>query len=115
MEDWIDRKGLAKLARDKKCRINNFATATPVEWRPMEVISPVSEMPFTDSGAWSFIAELLEGDYPWQEVVLEKPPDKKALVLVHAVPGNLAPLYIKVHMYGGKIYCRSFHISDRKA
>jgi hypothetical protein len=115
MEDWIDRKGLAKLARDKKCRRNDFMTATPVEWRPMEVISPVSQMPFTDSGAWSFIAELLEEDYPWQAVVLDKPPGQKALVLMIDLPGNLAQVYIKVHILGGKIYGRSFHLSDYKA
>jgi disulfide bond formation protein DsbB len=85
-----------------------------VEWRPTEVISPETGMPFTESGAWMLIASLLGGSHAWQTAILEKPPGQKALTLSLTLPGNMAPLYIKVHMLEGMVYCRSFSLSDRK-
>jgi hypothetical protein len=114
MSDQTNRQKMAELARDKRRRRNDFATATPVEWRPMEVISPESGMPFTEQGAWLLIANLLEGDYPWHEILLERPPGQRALALIVTLPGNAVPIYIKVHMLRGMLYCRSFHLSGRK-
>jgi hypothetical protein len=70
-------------------------------------------MPFADREAWNFIAELLEGDCPWEEVTLDKPPGRKAYVMTVAIAGCKAMLYIKVHLLGNCIYGRSFHLSEK--
>jgi hypothetical protein len=68
-------------------------------------------MPFTDREAWNFIADLLEGNHPWEEVTLEKPHGLKAYATNVALPGSVAMLYIKIHLLRNRIYGRSFHLS----
>jgi hypothetical protein len=107
------RRKMARFARNKRFRRNDFSHDLPAEWRPWEVPSPATGMPFTDREAWIFIAELLERDYPWEEVILEKPPGCKAYVMTVATPGCKTLLYIKVHLLRDCVYGRSFHLSER--
>ena len=62
------RNQLALLSRKKKrgCRIVQYRR----KWTPGTVIDPVDGQPFTDVGAWEFIANCLDDDsrelYPVQ-------------------------------------------------
>jgi hypothetical protein len=69
-------------------------------------------MPFTDVGAWHFIADLLERGEPLEEVVLHHPPGAQAYVMRLDLGAALPRLYIKVQLSRGKIIGRSFHYSD---
>ena len=108
------RHQLALLARRAQCRVSAFTAKMPTEWRPTEVINPESNMPFTDAGAWELIATLLEGRHPLVEVELEKPAGKKGYVMIVELQRNCAPLYIKLQLGGGKVICRSFHLSTKE-
>jgi len=107
------RKRMARCARNKRFRGNDFSEGMPTEWRPWEVPSPTTGMPFTDREAWNFIADLLERNYPWDEIVLEKPPGCKAYVMTVAMTGCEAMLYIKIHPLRDRIFGRSFHLSTK--
>ncbi len=84
----------------------------PTVWRPWEVPSPVSGMPFTEREAWNYIADLLEKNHPWKEITLNKPPGCKAFEMTVAIAGSNEMLYIKIHLLGDYIYGRSFHLSS---
>src|SRR5260370_18320230 len=91
-----NRTQLARLARQKSKR--RVPRELPCDWRPMTVPNPGdNNQPFTEAGAWEFIAELLENAA--QEVTtitLHTPPDRTAFVMQCSLPGFEA-LYFKVH------------------
>ncbi len=83
----------------------------PTEWRPTEVISPESKMPFTPGGAWHLIADKLEEGHPVEEVELRNPSGKTGYVLkIDADQGQ--KIYIKLHFGNGCVIGRSFHYSQ---
>jgi hypothetical protein len=106
-----NRRQLARLARQKKRR--RLPRELPCDWRPGTVTNPEDNQPFTEAGAWEFIAQLLE-DIGGQEVTLlslDRPAGQLAYVMKCPVPGG--NLYIKVHYgHGPCILGRSFHYSD---
>ena len=64
-------------------------------------------------GPGSLIAELLDGGHPLEEIILYKPPGKRAYVMhVELVVGQ-PKLYIKLELRSGKVIGRSFHYSYR--
>ncbi len=102
------REQLASLARNKKCRDYGW----PRHWSPGSVPSPTSGLPFTESGAWSFIADLLESGHPIETVELKKPKGVTGFVMKVDIGEKLPKLYIKIHLGGsGKILAKSFHLS----
>jgi hypothetical protein len=109
MDDHI-RQTMARLARCRDQRINVWSQNAPCDWNPTQVINPETEMPFTDSSAWNFIADLLEAGHEFTEVILAKPPGEIAYETELTLRHNLPPLYIKIQ-YKGKIWGRSFHNS----
>jgi hypothetical protein len=107
-----NRRQLAQLARQKKRR--RVPREFPCEWHPRTVPNPEdNSQPFTEVGAWEFIADLLENDA--QEVtttVLDRPADVTAYVMKLSLPDG-GTLYIKIHFgQGPTILGRSFHYSD---
>ena len=70
------RAELSRRARDKHARTNVFTRQEPCDWRPRQVAHPESGLPFTDVGAWNFIADLLDAGCEVREIVLEKPLGK---------------------------------------
>lgn len=103
------RKELAALAANKKKRVSSFSRPMPTEWNPLQVLHPRTGFPFSDAGAWAFIADLLESDVELKKVTLDKPPGKEAYVM--KVDGCQArpKIYIKIHFGSNGIVGRSFH------
>ncbi len=106
------RVQLSRLSRNKKTRIVEFSRKRPSVWQPNDVISPESGLPFTEPGAWEFIAELLDSGHPMSAVDLDFPPGCKAYSLTVRLQPERTPLYIKLELGGsGKVFGRSFHYS----
>lgn len=102
------RHQLAVLARRKKARVID----KPNKWRPHEVICQETGAPFTDAGAWEYIADLLDRGHPLEEAAQEQPPGVTAYVMLVALAEET--LYIKVRLGAGFILGRSFHYSDKR-
>jgi len=83
----------------------------PTDWRPNQIRSPTSGDFFTQDGAWHFIADLLESGHSIEEIILCKPPGRRAYVMHVELGPNLPKLYIKLQLGSGKVIGRSFHYS----
>jgi hypothetical protein len=107
------RRQLASLARQKSRR--RVPRELPCRWYPSEVANPEDGQPFTEPGAWVFIAQLLE-DIEGQcvEVIsLDNPVGKSGFVMKCDLPTG--KMYIKVHYgHGPSILGRSFHYSEHQ-
>jgi hypothetical protein len=101
------RRQLIILCRRARARQLGF----PRDWRPGQVIDPRCGMPFTEPGAWDYVAEVLEGGHALEMLTLEVPAGATAYVLI--VPQGTAtpPIYIKVQLGSGCVIGRSFHYS----
>lgn len=110
--DWdCLRRELAMLARRRDLRINVWSREMPLEWNPTQVIDPETDMPFSDSSAWHYIANLLDTNYPFQELELRQPPGDVAYEALTVLRPDLPKLYIKIQKKSGRIIGRSFHYS----
>jgi hypothetical protein len=106
------RAELVRRARDKRRRTAEFSAHSPCEWRPWEVLHPDSGLPFTDAGAWNFVAELLESGHDASTVTLRKPPGKEAYEILAAGHRSGPNIYIKLTLSGPFVHGRSFHNSE---
>ena len=97
------------LCQRKKARTSEWSINCPTEWQPTTAIDPQSGFPFTDAGAWEFVAEKLEDDSVLEPVQLEKPLGSTGYVL--KIPLGNRQLYIKLQLGAGKVIGRSFHYS----
>jgi hypothetical protein len=104
---------LAVLARRKKARVVAWSPDAPNDWRPTQIKHPTTGGIFTAVGAWHLIADLLDGGHPLEEIVLCKPPGKRAYVMHVELATGQPRLYIKLELGSGKIIGRSFHYSYR--
>jgi hypothetical protein len=77
------------------------------------VLNPSGGQPFTDAGAWEFIAQLLLQGHPLEESPQEQPPGVTAYVMQISLPEGT--VYIKVRLGAGFILGRSFHYSETGA
>lgn len=68
-------------------------------------------MAFTDSDAWSFIADRLDEGHPIEVVEMRDKPGTYGFVMLVDMSGQERPLYIKVQLGAGVIIGRSFHWS----
>jgi hypothetical protein len=66
-------------------------------------------MPFTDSSAWNYIADLLESDTPFCQVILRQPKGEVAYETLITPSPNSPKIYIKIQKRSGRIVGRSFH------
>lgn len=103
---------LIALARSRRSRTSLFSPARPTHWAPFEVRSPDSGEPFTPDGAWAFVCELLVGGCALEEIVLERPPGRKAYVIL-AEGWQGEKIYIKLQLGSGQVIGRSFHLRVR--
>ena len=106
------RTELARRARDKHLRTNTFRTQEPCDWQPRQVAHPQSGLPFTDVGAWNFIADLLEAGCNVREVILQKPPGKIGYEILVDGYVSCPQIYIKLTLSSNLVHGRSFHNSE---
>lgn len=107
------RREAVRMCRSSHTRTNVFTPGAPTHWSPQEVTNPNTELPFSSSEAWDFIAELLEGGCEIEMVELEKPPGKTGYVIKVNLDTEQSDLYVKLQL-GKKIIGRSFHLTNRK-
>lgn len=107
--DAAKRQQLASYCRNKNLRNATFTPENPKDWQPGNVIDPDTGCGFTESKAWTFIADLLEGGCPVETIELHKPAGKLGYVITKAMPGG-KDLYIKLQL-SSKVLGRSFHYS----
>jgi hypothetical protein len=72
---------------------------------------PRSCEPFTESGAWEFVAATLETGHAMELLILDNPRGAKAYVLIIAASTDAPPIYVKVQLGSGCVIGRSFHYS----
>lgn len=106
------RISLARLARVRGTRTQRFSADVPTHWAPGEVTSPETGVPFTIDGSWEFVADALESGAPIECIILEKPPGRKAYVLLLDGTSG-AKIYVKLQLGSGVVIGRSFHLSNR--
>ena len=107
------RARLTKLCMSKRHRVTKFSSKRPVRWHPTSVCDLGSTTPFTESGAWEFIACHIEDGTQIKTITLDKPPDKIGYVML--VGGNCnEKIYIKLEIVGEKVFGRSFHASGEQ-
>jgi hypothetical protein len=92
-----------------------WSQTMPCDWVPHTVKCPITEMPYTDAGAWNLIADLLEAGQSFVEVKLRKPAGDIAYETVVTLRADLPPLYIKIQLKAGRIWGRSFHYALRSS
>ena len=100
----------AQLCRKPRSRTSAFTFERPTDWNPGKVRDPEDNEPFTDAGAWEFVAQQLVAGEPITEIALEKPPGKRGYVMKLDV-GGATRIYVKFELGSGKIFGRSFHYS----
>jgi hypothetical protein len=108
------RSELSRLAKRKEDRITEWSRHMPTEWTPGKVVNPEVDMPFTEAGAWHFVAHLLDTGHPIQQVTLRQSRSEVAYVMLVDLKPATPKLYIKLQLKRGKICGRSFHYSDRE-
>jgi hypothetical protein len=109
------RKQLSQMCRSRRTREADFSEEAPCEWTPTAVTDPATGTAFTDEGAWTFIADLLDKGHHVDIVTLRKPAGKTGYVMIaQGVPAR-AQIYIKLQMLGNRVRGRSFHISNTNA
>lgn len=77
-------------------------------------MNPSVGIPFTDTSAWQYIAELAEAGHQLEQITLEQPKGDTAYVMSVPLGATVPALYIKVQLKRGKIWGRSFHYSTEK-
>jgi hypothetical protein len=105
------RRQLIVLAR-RPNRIVPRTIEMPCRWRPGQVNNPECGLPFTESGAWHFIADLLERGHHVETLPMERPPDTIGYVLKVKIETERPPLYIKIQLAATRVIGRSFHYSE---
>ncbi len=103
------RHQLVVLCQRKGARKSEWSINCPTEWQPTTVIEPQTGLPFTDAGAWEFVAEKLRDGLELETVQLERPPGSIGYVL--KIPLGDRKLYVKLQLGAGKVVGRSFHYS----
>ena len=108
IEDAI-RRELIRRARDKHRRQSVSKSTEPCRWYPHRILHPVLGIPFTDVGAWNFIADLLSEGQEVTVINMEKPLGQVGYVMKTPGHKGCPYIYIKVTLSKNFINGRSFH------
>ena len=105
---------IARLGRYASSRRQDFSPSSPCDWSPHVIVDPETGLPFSDASAWQLICKLLdECPESFHEMRLRKPPGQIAFESVLTLPSHDC-IYIKVQLFQGKAYGRSFHRSTKE-
>ena len=105
------RRQIAVLARRSRARSSTFTPDRPTEWRPHEVLSPESGLPYTEPGAWDLVARRIEEGHEVEVIALRRPRGATGYVMKIFLEPGRPLLYVKVEVRSGRILGRSFHYS----
>src|SRR2546425_4438044 len=105
------QKQLAKWARQQDTRTSKFTRDRPRHWRPFQTIDPRTHEPFTECGAWEFIAEQIEAGHPISELQPNQPSGNLAYWMVVELQ-NGSSLYVELELSTHKVIGRSFFLGD---
>lgn len=98
-------------------RSATFSKERPVRWEPTKIINPnpVVGMPFTSTGCWYFIEELLRNKHHIDVIPLEKPLGEKGYVMLFKQETG-QDIYIKLQFGKNQewLFGRSFHYSNQE-
>ncbi len=109
------RAELVRRARSRKTRIVGEASAGfPSRWIPGAVRNPQDGQPFTEPGAWDFVATTLEDGHPFEEIKLHQPAGRTGYVLKIQLTPNEPILYVKLQLSASEVIGRSFHYTDHQ-
>lgn len=103
------REQLALLAARKSARRYGW----PRDWRPATVENPMDGNPFTEQGAWDFIADLLSQGIEIEHTIIDEAKGGKNAYVIKTRLNN-RQLYIKLQLGSGVIWGRSFHYSHHE-
>ena len=106
------RKKLTELCRSATCRTVPRTRDMPCRWFPDRVTDPETGSNFTATGAWDYVAEILENGHPFTILKMEKPEGSWAFVMKTFDRNGGSQIYIKLQLYPGIVVGRSFHYSE---
>src|SRR3569833_11857 len=105
-----ERKRMAGLARNPKCRFSQFSPGRPCDWRPHHTdLRQDPAYRFTAPGAWEFIAVHVESGGDLYVSELQKPKGRLAYVIFVPPSSSWRGVYIKFELTHPGLYGRSFH------
>lgn len=105
-----ERRRIAGLARNRGCRTSTYTVARPCDWRPHQTDSQLDPAyPFTDAGAWDFIATHVESGGELYLTELQQPKGRNAYVIFVPPSQRWRGLYIKFELTHPGLWGRSFH------
>ena len=107
--DLSIRNELIRRAGDKLLRQSVWTSAEPCHWVPHKVLHPQIGIPFTDAGAWSFIADLLCAGHEVRTIAMKLPLGQIGYVLKTTGYTGCPKIYIKLTLSNRYINGRSFH------
>jgi hypothetical protein len=107
--DIAVRNELIRRSRDKRFRQSVSKSTEPCRWYPHRVLHPVLGIPFTEAGAWNFVAELLSCNHDVTTIAMEKPSGQIGYVLKTAGYKGCPEIYIKLTLSTQFVNGRSFH------
>ena len=105
---------IGRLGRHGGSRLNDFSPGMPCVWNPYAIVNSETGIPFSDASAWELICRILEeSPESFQQLTLQKPPGQVAFETVFTLASGVR-VYIKVQLFRGKAFGRSFHISTKE-
>lgn len=106
------RQELIRLCGSRRTRRVPRSKEIPCRWFPYQTVDPNTGRPFTEAGAWEYVAQNLGAGCEITLVTLRKPKDKKGYVMKLPGAKDRALIYVKLQIGSGVVYGRSFHDSE---
>lgn len=104
------RRRLATFASSRRTRTREFTRDRPCDWQATGLTDPRSNVPFTDDGAWEYIAEHIIADVEIEVIELEHPPGKRGYVMKLPSANSSIFIYVKLQLGSNCVFGRSFHL-----
>lgn len=104
------RRRLAAFASSRRTRNREFTRDRPCDWQATGLTDPRSKVPFTDDGAWEYIAEQIIAGVEIEVIELEHPPGKRGYVMKLPSANTQIAIYVKLQISSNCVFGRSFHL-----
>ncbi|MCY3546998.1 MAG: hypothetical protein OXH49_08960 [Gemmatimonadetes bacterium] len=116
--NWPDehvevRKQLIHLIRARRRR-HGAPPERPTRIRYLQMVSPESGLPLTESGMWHAIDQALDSGIPLEPVTLRQPPGERGWTFKFRWAPAEPLVYVKLQIIGSYVVLRSFHHSERE-